>query len=180
MGCTSRTSCLKMRTGGGCCCCCCCCCSCCLCRCLGLLSAKHGVQTPTEHLGHVTGVGGRMPTVGEDYLPLHEMSTDSKRTTCLPPHMVCEVHHTKSGYEQLESRSSPCRPTRSSTSPKRMRYDLFRPQFEAESPSGRSARSAFCRTSRSQMGFSQHVPSSLEASKWLGDRHGGCPRWFGR
>ena len=47
-----------------------------------------------------------MPTVGEDYLPLHEMSTDSKRTTCLPPHMVCEVHHTKSGYEQLESRNS--------------------------------------------------------------------------
>ena len=39
MGCTSRTSCLKMRTGC-CCCCCCCCCSCCLCRCLGLLSAK--------------------------------------------------------------------------------------------------------------------------------------------
>ena len=140
----------------------------------------HGVQTPTEHLGHVTAVGGRMPTVGEDYLPLHEMSTDSKRTTCLPPHMVCEVHHTKSGYEQLESRSSPCRPTRSSTSPKRMRYDLFRPQFEAESPSGRSARSAFCRTSRSQMGFSQHVPSSLEASKWLGDRRRGCPRYFGR
>ena len=26
-----------------------------------------------------------MPTVGENYLPLHEMSTDSKRTTCLPP-----------------------------------------------------------------------------------------------
>ena len=144
------------------------------------LIRPHGVQTPAEHLGHVTAVGGRMPTVGEDYLPLHEMSTDSKRTTCLPPHMVCEVHHTKSGYEQLESRSSPCRPTRSSTSPKRMRYDLFRPQFEAESPSGRSARSAFCRTSRSQMGFSQHVPSSLEASKWLGDQHGGCPRWFGR
>ena len=91
-------------------------------------------------------MGDHMPTAGEDYLPLHEMSTDSKRTTCLPPHMVCEVHHTKSGYEQLESRSSPCRPTRSSTSPKRMRYDLFRPQFEAESPSGRSARSAFCRT----------------------------------
>ena len=125
-------------------------------------------------------LGSHMPTVGEDYLPLHEMSTDSKRTTCLPPHMVCEVHHTKSGYEQLESRSSPCRPTRSSTSPKRMRYDLFRPQFEAESPSGRSARSAFCRTSRSQMGFSQHVPSSLEASKWLGDRRRGCPRYFGR
>ena len=85
----------------------------------------------------------RDSSVGEDYLPLHELSTNSKRTTCLPPHMVCEVHHTKSGYEQLESRSSPCRPTRSSTSPKRMRYDLFRPQFEAESPSGRSARSAF-------------------------------------
>ena len=130
--------------------------------------------------GGVCALGSHMPTVGEDYLPLHEMSTDSKRTTCLPPHMVCEVHHTKSGYEQLESRSSPCRPTRSSTSPKRMRYDLFRPQFEAESPSGRSARSAFCRTSRSQMGFSQHVPSSLEASKWLGDRRRGCPRYFGR
>ena len=39
MGCTSRTSCLKMRTGF-CCCCCCCCLCCCLCRCLGLLSAK--------------------------------------------------------------------------------------------------------------------------------------------
>ena len=140
----------------------------------------HGVQTPAEHLRHVTAVGDHMPTVGEDYLPLHEMSTNSKRTTCSPLHMVCEVHHTKSGYEQLESRSSPCRPTRSSTSPKRMRYDLFRPQFEAESPSGRSARSAFCRTSRSQMGFSQHVPSSLEASKWLGDRRRGCPRYFGR
>ena len=74
---------------------------------------SHGVQTPAEHLGHVTAVGGRMPTVGEDYLPLHEMSTNSKRTTCLPPHMVCEVHHTKSGYEQLESRNSPFRPTRS-------------------------------------------------------------------
>ena len=143
-------------------------------------SSEHGVQTPTNHLRHVGAVGLVELTVGEDYLPLHEMSTDSKRTTCLPPHMVCEVHHTKSGYEQLESRSSPCRPTRSSTSPKRMRYDLFRPQFEAESPSGRSARSAFCRTSRSQMGLSQHVPSSLEASKWLGDRRRGCPRYFGR
>ncbi len=30
MGCTSRTSCLKVRTGGGCCCCCCCCLCCCL------------------------------------------------------------------------------------------------------------------------------------------------------
>ena len=140
----------------------------------------HGVQTPAEHLGHVTAVGGRMPTVGEDDLPLHEMSTNSKQTTCSPLHMVCEVHHTKSGYEQLKSRNSPFRPTRSLSSPKRMRYDRFRPQFEAESPSGRSARSAFCRTSRSQMGFSQHVPSSLEASKWLGDQHGGCPRWFGR
>ena len=58
-------------------------------------------------------LGSHMPTVGEDYLPLHEMSTNSKRTTCLPPHMVCEVHHTKSGYEQLESRNSHCRPTRS-------------------------------------------------------------------
>jgi len=145
-----------------------------------VLHTWHGVQTPTNHLRHVGAVGLVELTVGEDYLPLHEMSTDSKRTTCLPPHMVCEVHHTKSGYEQLESRSSPCRPTRSSTSPKRMRYDLFRPQFEAESPSGRSARSAFCRTSRSQMGFSQHVPSSLEASKWLGDRRRGCPRYFGR
>ena len=73
----------------------------------------HGVQTPAEHLGHVTAVGGRMPTVGEDDLPLHEMSTNSKRTTCSPLHMVCEVHHTKSGYEQLKSRNSPCRPTRS-------------------------------------------------------------------
>ena len=136
-------------------------------------------QAPTVQ-GGGSAVGLVELTVGEDYLPLHEMSTDSKRTTCLPPHMVCEVHHTKSGYEQLESRSSPCRPTRSSTSPKRMRYDLFRPQFEAESPSGRSARSAFCRTSRSQMGFSQHVPSSIEASKWLGDRRRGCPRYFGR
>ena len=33
-----------------------------------------------------------MPTVGEDDLPLHEMSTNSKQTTCSPLHMVCEVH----------------------------------------------------------------------------------------
>ena len=76
-------------------------------------AAEHGVQTPAEHLGHVTAVGGRMPTVGEDDLPLHEMSTNSKQTTCSPLHMVCEVHHTKSGYEQLKSRNSPFRPTRS-------------------------------------------------------------------
>ena len=58
-------------------------------------------------------LGDHMPTAGEDYLPLHEMSTNSKRTTCLPPDMACEVHHTKSGYEQLKSRNSPFRPTRS-------------------------------------------------------------------
>ena len=115
----------------------------------------HGVQTPAEHLRHVTAVGDHMPTVGEDYLPLHEMSTNSKQTTCSPLHMVCEVHHTKSGYEQLKSRNSPFRPTRSLSSPKRMRYDRFRSRLEAGSPSGRSARSSFfCRTSRSQMGLS--------------------------
>ena len=86
----------------------------------------HGVQTPTNRVRHVGAVGLVELTVGEDYLPLHELSTNSKRTTCLPPHMVCEVHHTKSGYEQSESRKSPCRPARSSTSPKRMRYDRFR------------------------------------------------------
>ena len=75
-------------------------------------SATASRHQPTVQGGR-SAVGGHMPTVGENYLPLHEMSTDSKRTTCLPPHMVCEVHHTKSGYEQLESRNSHCRPTRS-------------------------------------------------------------------
>ena len=140
----------------------------------------HGVQTPAEHLGHVTAVGGRMPTVGEDDLPLHEMSTNSKQTTCSPLHMVCEVHHTKSGYEQLKSRNSPFRPTRSLSSPKRMRYDRFRSRAGAAGHLPARGDRRFCRPSRSQMGFSHLVPSSLEATKWLGDRHGGCPRWFGR
>ena len=30
------------------------------------------------------------------------------------------------------------------------------------------------------MGFSELAPASVEATKWLGDRHGGCPRRFGR
>ena len=143
-------------------------------------SASHGVQTPTNCVRHVGAVGLVELTVGEDYLPLHEMSTDSKRTTCLPPHMVCEVHHTKSGYEQSESRKSPCRPARSSTSPKRMRYDRFRSRAGAAGHLPARGDRRFCRPSRSQMGFSHLVPSSLEATKWLGDRHGGCPRWFGR
>ena len=79
------------------------------------LAGTHTVSRDQRHthLGHVTAVGGRMPTAGEDGLPLHEMSTNSKQTTCSPLHMVCEVHHTKSGYEQLKSRNSPFRPTRS-------------------------------------------------------------------
>ena len=113
---------------------------------------KHGVQTPAEHLGHVTAVGGRMPTVGEDDLPLHEMSTNSKRTTCSPLHMVCEVHHTKSGYEQLKSRNSPFRPTRSLSSPKRMRYDRFRSRCEAAGHLPARGDRRFCRAARSQMG----------------------------
>ena len=140
----------------------------------------HGVQTPAEHLGHVTAVGGRMPTVGEDYLPLHEMSTNSKRTTCSPLHMVCEVHHTKSGYEQLKSRNSPFRPTRSLSSPKRMRYDRFRSRCEAAGHLPARGDRRFCRAARSQMGFSELAAASVEATKWLGDRHGGCPRRSGR
>ena len=73
--------------------------------------------TACRHQPTVQGGGSAVGlvelTVGEDYLPLHEMSTNSKRTTCLPPDMACEVHHTKSGYEQLKSRNSPFRPTRS-------------------------------------------------------------------
>ena len=113
---------------------------------------EHGVQTPAEHLGHVTAVGGRMPTVGEDDLPLHEMSTNSKQTTCSPLHMVCEVHHTKSGYEQLKSRNSPFRPTRSLSSPKRMRYDRFRSRCEAAGHLPARGDRRFCRAARSQMG----------------------------
>ena len=30
------------------------------------------------------------------------------------------------------------------------------------------------------MGFSELAAASVEATKWLGDRHGGCPRRFGR
>ena len=63
--------------------------------------------------GGGSAVGSIEPSVGEDYLPLHESITNSKLTTCCPLHMVVEVHHTKSGYEQLESRNSHCRPTRS-------------------------------------------------------------------
>ena len=140
----------------------------------------HGVQTPAEHLGHVTAVGGRMPTVGEDDLPLHEMSTNSKQTTCSPLHMVCEVHHTKSGYEQLKSRNSPFRPTRSLSSPKRMRYDRFRSRCEAAGHLPARGDRRFCRAARSQMGFSELAPASVEATKWLGDRRGAAPDQRGR
>ena len=99
-------------------------------------------------------LGGHMPTVGENYLPLHEMSTNSKRTTCSPLHMVCEVHHTKSGYEQLKSRNSPFRPTRSLSSPKRMRYDRFRSRCEAAGHLPARGDRRFCRAARSQMGCS--------------------------
>ena len=75
-----------------------------MCRPTALSPPRHGVQTPTNRVRHVGAVGLVELTVGEDYLPLHELSTNSKRTTCLPPHMVCEVHHTKSGYEQSEPR----------------------------------------------------------------------------
>ena len=141
---------------------------------------EHGVQTPAEHLGHVTAVGGRMPTVGEDDLPLHEMSTNSKQTTCSPLHMVCEVHHTKSGYEQLKSRNSPFRPTRSLSSPKRMRYDRFRSRCEAAGHLPARGDRRFCRAARSQMGFSELAPASVEATKWLGDRRGAAPDQRGR
>ena len=107
-------------------------------------------QPPTQ--GGGSAVGGRMTTVGEDYLPLHEMSTNSKRTTCSPLHMVCEVHHTKSGYEQLKSRNSPFRPTRSLSSPKRMRYDRFRSRCEAAGHLPARGDRRFCRAARSQMG----------------------------
>ena len=49
--------------------------------------------------GGGSAVGSIEPSVGEDYLPLHESITNSKLTTCCPLHMVVEVHHTKSGYE---------------------------------------------------------------------------------
>ena len=49
--------------------------------------------------GGGSAVGSVEPSVGEDYLPLHESITNSKLTTCCPLHMVVEVHHTKSGYE---------------------------------------------------------------------------------
>ena len=114
----------------------------------GVTACRH---QPTVQ-GGGSAVGGRMTTVGEDYLPLHEMSTNSKRTTCSPLHMVCEVHHTKSGYEQLKSRNSPFRPTRSLSSPKRMRYDRFRSRCEAAGHLPARGDRRFCRAARSQMG----------------------------
>ena len=58
--------------------------------------------------------------------------------------------------------------------------ELFQPRGEAQGPAARSRRSCFCRAARSQMGFSQLGAAPMEATKWLGDRHGGCPRHFGR
>ena len=98
----------------------------------------------------------------------------------LPPHMVCEVHHTKSGYEQLKSRNSPFRPTRSLSSPKRMRYDRFRSRCEAAGHLPARGDRRFCRAARSQMGFSELAPASVEATKWLGDRRGAAPDQRGR
>ena len=42
-----------------------------------------GTMSPPQRTAQGVGcaLGSHMPTVGEDYLPLHEMSTDSKLTT---------------------------------------------------------------------------------------------------
>ena len=127
-------------------------------RCVAGLRGRLGTGEPRRAdtnqplRGGGCALGSHMPTVGEDHLPLHELSTKSKRTTCLPPHMVCEVHHTKSGYEQLKSRNSPFRPTRSLSSPKRMRYDRFRSRCEAAGHLPARGDRRFCRAARSQMG----------------------------
>ena len=61
-----------------------------------------------------------------------------------------------------------------------MRYDRFRSRCEAAGHLPARGDRRFCRAARSQMGFSELAPASVEATKWLGDRHGGCPRHFGR
>ena len=89
-------------------------------------------------------------------LPPAKLHMNNKRCqrSGSPLRFLHSLHHTKSGYEQLKSRNSPFRPTRSLSSPKRMRYDRFRSRCEAAGHLPARGDRRFCRAARSQMGCS--------------------------